>query len=364
MLLMRRLGAGPQLVAFSKPLIACDAPPSGKLDRIELLTPLLLTSYPAMSNLRVKAALGKHPCRNADAGELHERQRNRHMRDSKQPAIIPILDTSKPETTLAQHSDDTQFVELPWKGSSISIEYRWIGLAQSGEPVIVFLHEGLGSISMWRDFPERFCNQYGFRGLVFSRYGYGRSTPRPREQDLPTTYLHEQAWDALPALLSALDIDRPWLFGHSDGGSISLLYAARFPHQVSGIIVMAPHIFVEDITIDGIRKAREAYLTTDLPSRLGRHHNNGDSVFWGWNNAWLDPAFRHWNIEAELGKITCPTLAIQGEGDEYGTLEQIYGIARSVQGAKAVPIANCGHSPHRDQGEMVEKVAAEFIRGS
>lgn len=263
-----------------------------------------------------------------------------------------------------QLTDDIHFIQIPWKGDAVSIEYRWVGVLQSNEPVIVFLHEGLGSISMWRDFPERFCTQYGFRGLVFSRYGYGRSTPRPLEQDLQPDYLHQQALEALPAFLTALHIERPWLFGHSDGGSIALLYAARFPDRVSGIIVMAPHIFVEDITIEGIRKAREAFLTTDLPSRLARHHVDAESVFWGWNNAWLAPAFRDWNIEEELGKITCPVLAMQGVGDEYGTLAQIFGIERKAPRARALAIEACGHSPHRDQAEVVGREAALFIRSN
>lgn len=267
-----------------------------------------------------------------------------------------------PDAILKQHISDSQFIQIPWKGNTVSIEYRWVGAAQSADPVVVFLHEGLGSISMWRDFPEKFCTQYGFRGLVFSRYGYGRSTPRPLEQDLLPDYLHEQAILALPALLRALGIARPWLFGHSDGGSIALLYAARFPDQVSGLVVMAPHIFVEDITIDGIRKAREAFLTTDLPARLARHHTDAESVFLGWNNVWLAPAFRDWNIEDELGKIVCPVLAIQGVEDEYGTLEQIYGIERLALRARALPVGECGHSPHKDQMEVVGKEAAGFIR--
>lgn len=258
----------------------------------------------------------------------------------------------------------TQFVEITWKGRNISIEYQWVGASRSNEPVVVFLHEGLGSISMWRGFPARFCEQHGFRGLVFSRYGYGRSTPRPLDDDLQPNYLHEQAWEALPALLSALQIERPWLFGHSDGGSIALLYAAKFPDKVSGLVVMAPHIFVEDITIAGIRVAREAYLSTDLPARLARHHTDGDSVFWGWNNAWLNPAFRSWNIEEELPKIVCPVLAIQGEGDEYGTLEQIYGIERLAPRGRALAVADCGHSPHRDQAGVVGNEAAGFIRAA
>lgn len=259
-------------------------------------------------------------------------------------------------------NQDIQFTTLPWKGRDIQLEYQWIGNAASTEPVVVFLHEGLGSISLWRDFPQRFCDEHGFRGLVFSRYGYGRSTPRLPGENLPFGYLHEQAHEALPALLSHLGVQRPWLFGHSDGGSIALLYAARFPQEVSGIVVVAPHIFVEDITIDGIRKARDAFLQTDLRDRLARHHADPASVFHGWNDAWLEPAFREWNIEKEIEAITCPVLALQGEGDEYGTLEQIFGIERRVPGAKAQALADCGHSPHRDQPQELGRLAARFIR--
>jgi len=216
---------------------------------------------------------------------------------------------------------------------------------------------------MWRDFPERFCNTHGFRGLAFSRYGYGQSTPRPLASPLPLSYLHDQAYEALPALLAALGIVRPWLFGHSDGGSISLLYAARYPENVSGAVVMAPHIFVEDITIDGIRRARDAFATTDLRARLARHHRDAESVFRGWNDAWLDPGFRAWNIEDRLSAIACPVLAIQGEEDEYGTLEQIYGIERQAPRARALAIPACGHSPHRDQPEAVSRAAGAFIKG-
>jgi pimeloyl-ACP methyl ester carboxylesterase len=261
-------------------------------------------------------------------------------------------------------NQDVQFAELPWQGHAVQLEYRWVGNAASAAPVIVFLHEGLGSISMWRDFPQRFCATHGFRGLVFSRYGYGRSTPRPRHESMPTTYLHAQAQQALPALLLHLGVQRPWLFGHSDGGSIALLYAAHFPQAVAGIVVVAPHIFVEDITIDGIRKAREAFLWTGLRERLARHHHDAESVFWGWNDVWLSPAFRAWNIEEEIASIACPTLAVQGEGDEYGTLEQIFSIARRVCGAQMLALKDCGHSPHRDQAAELGRRAADFIRTS
>ncbi|HJV82366.1 alpha/beta hydrolase [Noviherbaspirillum sp.] len=256
-----------------------------------------------------------------------------------------------------------QFAGIPWKGRTIQLEYQYIGAADSPYPVVVFLHEGLGSIAMWRDFPEHFCNEHGLRGLMYSRYGYGRSTPRPADETLSPAYLHEQALEVLPALLSQLGVQRPWLFGHSDGGSIALLYAANFPDAVSGLVVVAPHIFVEELTVDGIRKVRETYLNSDFPRRLARYHTDGDSVFWGWNDAWLDPAFRGWNIEDQLGKIRCPVLALQGEDDEYGTLEQIYGIERLVPNARAVPLAQCGHVPHRDQPALLSAQAGSFITG-
>lgn len=264
---------------------------------------------------------------------------------------------------MSRETPETQTVSISWNARCIDLEYAWVGPLQAAQgPLVVFLHEGLGSISMWRDFPERFCAANGLTGLVFSRYGYGRSTPRPQEEPLQPDYLHRQAWEALPTFFAALGIERPWLLGHSDGGSIALLYAARFPQQVSGIIVMAPHIFVEDITIAGIRAARDAFASTDLEQRLARHHIDARSVFFGWNDGWLRPAFRAWNIEDELPKIACPILAIQGEDDEYGSLEQIRGIARSNAGTTLLELPQCGHSPHRDQPDQLIAEAGAYIR--
>jgi pimeloyl-ACP methyl ester carboxylesterase len=173
--------------------------------------------------------------------------------------------------------------------------------------------------------------------------------------------MHEQAHEVLPALFSQLQIERPWLFGHSDGGSIALLHAAQFPDRVSGIIVAAPHIFVEDISVESIRLAREAYLQKGLRERLARFHGDVDSAFWGWNDIWLDPAFRSWNIEQELPRIACPILVIQGEDDEYGTLEQIAGIKRKAPQTELLILPRCGHSPHRDQPQATAEAAAKFI---
>nr|WP_314623595.1 alpha/beta hydrolase [uncultured Noviherbaspirillum sp.] len=253
------------------------------------------------------------------------------------------------------------FVALDWRGRPLSLEVQWVGSDDPARPVVVFLHEGLGSVAMWKDFPQQFCERHGLRGLLYSRYGYGNSTPRPAGEQWEPDFMHRQAHEVLPALLAALDIDRPWLFGHSDGGSIALLHAARFAENLRGVIVLAPHIFVEDISVSSIRVAREAYLRDGLRERLARYHADVDSAFRGWNDIWLDPAFRDWNIEAELPGIRCPVLAVQGEDDEYGTLEQIHGIARKVPQARTLVLPDCGHSPHRDQPEALSREAGNFI---
>ena len=258
----------------------------------------------------------------------------------------------------------TEFVTITWRGAPLSLEYQWVGASESDYPVVVFLHEGLGSIGLWKDFPEQLCSRNGFTGLVFSRYGYGRSTPRPANERWPVTFMHAQAEEVLPAFLAALGIEKPWLFGHSDGGSIALLHAARFPEAVSGIVVAAPHIFVEDRTVASIEQARETYLSTDLRARLGRYHADPDSAFWGWNDIWLDPAFRAWNIEDRLPHIRCPVLAVQGEDDEYGTLEQIRGIQKKAPQTRLLILPRCGHSPHRDQPEALIQEVARFIASS
>lgn len=259
------------------------------------------------------------------------------------------------------HDSGVQFADIQWRNSPLRLEYQWVGARRSAHPAVVFLHEGLGSIALWKDFPEKFCLEHGLTGLVFSRYGYGQSTPRPAQEKWPVSFMHEQAHQVLPIFFSHLGISKPWLFGHSDGASIALLYASRFSEQLSGIVVAAPHILVEDLTIASIRVARDAYLTQDLRSRLGRYHADADSAFWGWNDIWLDPAFRAWNIENDLSTISCPILAIQGEDDEYGTLEQIYGIQRKVPATRIAVLPQCGHSPHRDQAQALSQEVAHFI---
>ena len=248
-------------------------------------------------------------------------------------------------------------------GRALRIEYEWVGTAVADAAVMVFLHEGLGSVAMWRDFPARLCAATGLRGLVYSRPGYGRSTPRAADERWAPDFMHVQAREVLPALLRALAVERPWLFGHSDGGSIALLHAAAFPQSLRGAIVLAPHILVEDVSITSIEKAREAYRTTDLKQRLARYHDDPDSAFGGWNGIWLDPAFRDWSIEEEIRAIRCPLLAIQGLDDEYGTLEQIRGIARRVPQAQLLELPQCGHSPHKVQPEKVIEAVTAFLAG-
>lgn len=258
-----------------------------------------------------------------------------------------------------------EFVDIAWRGRTVRIEHAWLGRERAGRPLIVFLHEGLGSVAMWRDFPERLCEAVDARGLVYSRPGYGRSTPRSPEEAWDLDFMHRQAHEVLPALLEALDVDvardKPWLLGHSDGGSITLLYAARWPQNLSGAVVMAPHILVEDLSIASIERARSAYESTDLKAKLARYHDDPDSAFRGWNDIWLHPPFRQWTIEAEIGSISCPLLAIQGLDDEYGTLEQIRGIARRVPQTRLLELPACGHSPHRDQPEAVIQAVRSLL---
>jgi pimeloyl-ACP methyl ester carboxylesterase len=258
------------------------------------------------------------------------------------------------------------FTEIDDGARRLRIEYQWVGSGAADAPLLVFLHEGLGSVAMWKDFPQRLCEAAGGRGLVYSRPGYGRSTPRAADEVWQPDFMHRQARTVLPALLSALDIDTtarpPFLFGHSDGGSISLLHAAMFPQQVAGAIVVAPHILVEPLSVASIEQARLAYLESDLRARLARYHDDPDSAFWGWNRIWLDPAFRDWSIAEEIAALSCPLLAVQGLDDEYGTLEQIRGIQRRVPHTQLLELPDCGHSPHRDQPERLIAAAAAFLQ--
>ena len=255
-----------------------------------------------------------------------------------------------------------RFVEIDWVGRAVRIEHAWVGVRGAAAPLVVFLHEGLGSLAMWKDFPQQLCAATGSRGLVYSRPGYGRSTPRDVEEAWGLDFMHRQALEVLPALLQALGVQEPyWLLGHSDGGSIALLHAAHLPQQVAGAIVVAPHIKVEDLSVASIEAARIAYETTDLSARLAKYHDDPDSAFYGWNRIWLHPPFRQWSIEAEIATIRAPLLAVQGLDDEYGTLEQIRGIQRRVPQTQLLELESCGHSPHRDQPQALIDAARAFI---
>lgn len=242
-----------------------------------------------------------------------------------------------------------------------SLAYEWVGEDQGGRPPLVFLHEGLGSIRQWRDFPAKVAAATGCRALVYDRYGYGQSEVL-REKKREIRFMHEEALFSLPDLLGALQIRNPILIGHSDGASIALIHAgAGFP--VRGVAAMAPHVFIEPICLSSIRKAAETFETTDLPARLGKYHRDVRKTFYGWADVWLDREFEGWDIREEfLPGIACPVLAIQGYGDEYGTMQQLDEIERRVNGpCELLKLADCGHSPFRDQPDAVLREISRFI---
>jgi pimeloyl-ACP methyl ester carboxylesterase len=259
----------------------------------------------------------------------------------------------------------SEFVDVPFDGRSVRIEHQWLSQERTEAPLVVFLHEGLGSLAMWKDYPKRLCDAGGYRGLAFSRPGYGRSTPRATDERWNVDFMHRQAQALLPRLFDRLGIarecDTPWLFGHSDGASIALIHAATFSGSVAGVIAVAPHVFVEDVSIRSIEAARDLYRSTDVKPRLARYHDDVDSAFFGWNDIWLDPRFRTWSIEAMLPSIACPVLAVQGSGDEYGTLAQLARIRERVRQTEVVVLDDCRHSPHRDQPQALTRAATDFI---
>lgn len=244
--------------------------------------------------------------------------------------------------------------------NELRLEYRDFPATDEGQPTLLLLHEGLGCVAMWRDFPAKLAAASGCRVVVWSRPGYGASQAYPEPRNL--RYMHREAEESLPALLAALQIERPILIGHSDGGSIALIFAGAFPAVPRGIAVMAPHEFVEDVTLAGIRSARVVWETTDWPKKLGRYHHDAPRVFSDWNDTWLSPPFRDWNIEEYLPKICCPVLAMQGEDDEYATMRQIDAIAEQVPGTQLIKLPNCGHTPQRDQEVAVLAALVGFIK--
>ncbi len=239
------------------------------------------------------------------------------------------------------------------------LEYERID-GRPAAPTLVLLHEGLGSVALWRDFPAKLVAASGCPGIVYSRYGYGWSDPR--EAPHGVDYMHREALEVLPELRAKLGLDDVILVGHSDGASIALIHAGSGRWPVRAVIVEAPHVFVEDVSIASIAAARRAYDTEGLRQRLARFHADVDGAFSGWNDIWLHPAFRDWNIESYLPGIRCPTLAIQGADDEYGTLAQIDAIERSVSGPfERLVLRDCKHSPHREQEQATLAAMTGFI---
>jgi pimeloyl-ACP methyl ester carboxylesterase len=234
-----------------------------------------------------------------------------------------------------------------------AVEHRG---TSDGRP-LVLLHEGLGSVSAWRGFPEALHRATSRRVLAFSRFGHGRSDPPPAPRT--PSFFHEEALDLLPQVLARLDVEEPVLVGHSDGASIGLIHAAA--NRVRGLVLMAPHVVVEHVALDAIRETRARFNTSDLRDRLARHHDDPDVAFSNWCDVWLDPAFRSWTLEPDAQRVTCPVLLVQGADDPYGTLDQLDRIEARVRGPVRRLVVPGGHSPHRDALEPVLREITLFV---
>jgi pimeloyl-ACP methyl ester carboxylesterase len=228
-----------------------------------------------------------------------------------------------------------------------------------GRPALVFLHEGLGSVGLWRDFPARVAAATGRRAFVYSRFGHGASDSL--EEPRTPRFMHEEALETLPAVLDRLDLHEPVLIGHSDGASIALIHAGTAGRPVSGLALLAPHVFVEETSITGIEAARQAFAETDLAARMRRHHRDAEATFRAWNEAWLAPEFRAWNIEDVLGGVACPVLVVQGTQDPYGTIAQVDAIERGVRGPFRRLVLDVGHAPHLEAPEDTLAAVTEFV---
>jgi pimeloyl-ACP methyl ester carboxylesterase len=258
----------------------------------------------------------------------------------------------------------SEFVRIECRGRDINIEYDWIAPQNPG-PLLVFLHEGLGSVAMWRGFPKSLCEAVGCRGLVYSRPGYGRSSSFWPDRQWPVDFMHVEGRETLPRVLAALGIntatDPPVLVGHSDGASIALIFASAHPDRAIGVVAMAPHIMVEAVTVKSIADIREEFLCGNLRGRLAKYHSDVQGVFWGWATVWLQPQFPDWDIRSLLSSITCPLLLIQGFDDQYGSMAQIDGILAALPMSSALKLGKCAHSPHIDQAAAVSEAIGRFL---
>ena len=243
------------------------------------------------------------------------------------------------------------------------LEYRLIPGGDPHMPPLVFLHEGLGSLGLWRKFPDLLARRLGARTLIYSRFGYGASDGLDGERRTPG-FMHDEALVVLPRLLDQLSIRAPLLVGHSDGASIALIHAACADRPVSGAVLMAPHVFVEPVTVQSIARVAERYEDPNFKRRFATYHRNPDDAFLGWSRIWLDPTFATWSLGREASALAVPALLIQGANDEYGSLAQLDAIAQVAKGpVERLVLAACGHAPHRDQEAAVMDAIAGFVRG-
>ena len=297
----------------------------------------------------------KRELRKRETRKREDREKGVQKKEVRKKELMQPLQASTVKTRTGR-PEDTFHINVQGR----SLEVRRIPGTQVQAPELVFLHEGLGSVSHWKDFPARAAVTTGCPVTVYSRYGSGNSDALTEPRAV--TYMHDEGLRALPDLLAQLHIENPILVGHSDGASIALIYAGTHD-RVRGLVLLAPHVFVEDLSVASIAEAKTSFETTNLPEKLARHHRDAARTFWGWNNTWLHPDFRGWNIEEYLARITCPILAIQGLDDQYGTMAQVQAIARQSSGpVEILPLPECRHSPQRDQPDATLAAIAKFVQ--
>jgi len=260
-------------------------------------------------------------------------------------------------------SQPVQWLELAYPDGHARIEYQWVGTTDAPGPLIVFLHEGLGSLAMWKDFPEQLCQRLQRRGLVYSRPGYGQSrTHGHTTKRWRNDFMHREANEVLSALLQWLGVqEAPVLLGHSDGASIALLYAAMYPDHCSAVIAMAPHLFVESKTLAAIAALQAPAVREPLLMRLSKYHLDAEGILDLWTQTWLEHEFSAWSITDTIAPLRCPVLGVQGLNDAYGTMQQIYALRRVTGSVQLLELADCGHSPHRDQAEALSTAICDFL---